>query len=216
LTIAEIRAYLSEHASTPEVIALLGELSPLTSDKVKGFLEGTEDGKKLANSLTDQRVSQGIETFKKNNLSALVNAEYIKLHPDETPADKKLRELEQKFEASQKNVTIMGLKNKALKVLDGKKINKDLLDLLEIGDTEEAVNTNVAKFVLLFDTAVNEAVAIKFKENGRDAPNGDDFSKNFKGKNPFSKEHFNMTEQGKLIKENPELAEQLRAAAGKK
>lgn len=29
------------------------------------------------------------------------------------------------------------------------------------------------------------------------------------GKNPFSKEHFNLTEQGRLYRENPELAKQL-------
>jgi hypothetical protein len=32
-------------------------------------------------------------------------------------------------------------------------------------------------------------------------------------KNPWSKEHFNLTEQGKLVTENPELAAQLKAAA---
>lgn len=32
-------------------------------------------------------------------------------------------------------------------------------------------------------------------------------------KNPWSKEHFNLTEQGKMLKENPELAKQLKAAA---
>ena len=33
------------------------------------------------------------------------------------------------------------------------------------------------------------------------------------GKNPWSKEHFNLTEQGKILRENPELARQLQAAA---
>jgi hypothetical protein len=31
-------------------------------------------------------------------------------------------------------------------------------------------------------------------------------------KNPWSKEHFNLTEQGKLLRENPELATQLKAS----
>lgn len=34
-------------------------------------------------------------------------------------------------------------------------------------------------------------------------------------KNPWSKEHFNLTEQGRIIRENPELAAQLQAAAKK-
>src|SRR5690606_24724391 len=33
-------------------------------------------------------------------------------------------------------------------------------------------------------------------------------------KNPWSKEHFNLTEQARILRENPELAAQLKAAAG--
>lgn len=33
-------------------------------------------------------------------------------------------------------------------------------------------------------------------------------------KNPWSKEHFNLTEQARLLRENPELAQQLKAMAG--
>ena len=35
-------------------------------------------------------------------------------------------------------------------------------------------------------------------------------------KNPWSKEHFNLTEQGRILRENPELAAQLQAAAKNK
>src|SRR5690625_961242 len=34
-------------------------------------------------------------------------------------------------------------------------------------------------------------------------------------KNPFSKEHWNLTEQGRIYKENPELYKQLKSQAGK-
>lgn len=34
------------------------------------------------------------------------------------------------------------------------------------------------------------------------------------GKNPFVKESFNLTEQGKLLKENPDQAKALAAEAG--
>ena len=32
-------------------------------------------------------------------------------------------------------------------------------------------------------------------------------------KNPWSKEHFNLTEQGRILRENPDLAKQLQAQA---
>lgn len=37
---------------------------------------------------------------------------------------------------------------------------------------------------------------------------------NYTGKNPFAKESFNLTEQGKLLKENPVQAKELASAAG--
>lgn len=46
---------------------------------------------------------------------------------------------------------------------------------------------------------------------GRDANNKEKPSSG--QKNPWSKEHFNLTEQGRILRENPELAKQLRAAA---
>ena len=42
----------------------------------------------------------------------------------------------------------------------------------------------------------------------------DNNSKSISGiKNPWSKEHFNLTEQGRILRENPELAKQLIASA---
>lgn len=46
-------------------------------------------------------------------------------------------------------------------------------------------------------------------------PPGDPMPQEYK-KNPFSKEHFNLTEQGRIYKEDPELAAKLKAAAENK
>ena len=39
-------------------------------------------------------------------------------------------------------------------------------------------------------------------------------SKGYSGKNPFAKDSINLTEQGRLLKENPSLAKELKARAG--
>ena len=212
MNLDEIKAYLKANGSSPEVIAFLATLGAVTSDSARVYLETTDDGKRLATSLTDQRVSQGIATFKANNLAGLVSAEYTRLHPDETVEQKRIRILEQKLEESERKTNLAGLKAKALSVISGKKINAEVLELLSIGDSEEAVNTNVAKFIAVFDAAVTEQVNAKFKENGRIVITNDSTSE-YKGKNPFMKEHFNLTEQAKLSVEQPELAKQLRAFA---
>jgi TolA-binding protein len=61
--------------------------------------------------------------------------------------------------------------------------------------------------------AIKEAYKDMFDPNlkGRDPFNKDKTPPGLK--NPWSKEHFNLTEQGKLLRENPELAKQLMAAA---
>ncbi len=51
----------------------------------------------------------------------------------------------------------------------------------------------------------------KFK--GAKPPEGSDKGDKGGQKNPWSKEHFNLTEQGRILRENPELAKQLKAAA---
>ena len=212
MNLDEIKAFLQANGSTPEVIAFLATLSPVTTERARVFLETTDEGKRLVTSLTDQKVTQGIATFKANNLDSLISAEYAKRHPEETPEQKRIRTLEQKIEESDRKILSAGLKAKALAAISGKKINGEILELLAIGDNEEAVNTNVAKFVTVFEAAVAEQVAAKFKDNGRTPPLNDNTS-DYKGKNPFSKEHFNLTSQAKLQVENPELAKQLKAAA---
>lgn len=85
------------------------------------------------------------------------------------------------------------------------KFDKGKLTLSDDGSTvlgiEEQLKTIKETYKDLFTVAVK----------GKDPKNND---KSHSGeKNPWSKEHFNLTEQGRLLKEDPELAAQLRASA---
>lgn len=57
----------------------------------------------------------------------------------------------------------------------------------------------------------NDGSGAKFK--GAKPIEGSDKDSGGGQKNPWSKEHFNLTEQGRILRENPELAKQLMAAA---
>jgi len=74
-----------------------------------------------------------------------------------------------------------------------------------------ATTANVDALSKLFQQAVEMAVTekLKGKPPGKGMEQGDDF------KNPFSKKHWNLTEQGKLLQTDPELAKRLMAAKGK-
>lgn len=90
---------------------------------------------------------------------------------------------------------------KAVKaLLDSSKVSLDGENLIGLEEQVKALQTSDA---YLFGEDV-----IK----GRNHKPGDKPPIDTK-KNPWSKEHFNLTEQGKIFTENPELAAQLKAAA---
>ncbi len=118
-------------------------------------------------------------------------------------------EYEEKITALRKETSI------ELKLKDARAKNikavKALLDLEKVsldGDNliglDEQLKTLKEKESYLFG---------EDKIRGRDPnPPAEPVDDNYK-KNPFSKEHFNLTEQGRIYREDPELAEKLKAAA---
>ena len=60
-------------------------------------------------------IIKGIETFKQNNLSKLVEEEMKKLNPQLDPKDLKLQELQNKFETLEKEKVRETLMNKGFK-----------------------------------------------------------------------------------------------------
>ena len=96
---------------------------------------------------------------------------------------------------------------------DGSDTALALVDFV-MGENEEEISDRVKSFKKLFtsavDKAVNAEVTKRFKEAGRQPQQGNTLNG---GKNPFSKEQFNLSEQMRILAENPELAAQLQAAA---
>ena len=82
-----------------------------------------------------------------------------------------------------------------------------------MGADETEIKSKVKAFKELFDKAVTAEVNKRFKEAGYTPKKSDTLNN---GVNPYSKEQFNFTEQMKLEVTNPELATQLKAAAGVK
>lgn len=97
--------------------------------------------------------------------------------------------------------------------LTGAKVknNKAIRALLKI----EAIKLDGENLTGLTDQleALKKSDAYLFEQalGGATPPNGGGSSPG--GKNPWKKETFNLTEQGKILRENPELAKQLQAAA---
>lgn len=95
---------------------------------------------------------------------------------------------------------------------DGSDTALSLVDFV-MGTDETEITSKVKAFKELFDKTVTAEVNKRFKEAGYIPKKGETLNN---GVNPYTKEQFNLTEQMKLESTNPELAAQLRAAAGVK
>ena len=217
MTIEEIKKYLEENKDSKEVIEFLSSMSPeVTLGTAQKYLADNEDGKewlgKQLEAEADRRVIQAVKTYKEKTVPGLVEDAIKKANPDETPEQKQIRELNDKMDANQKELKAERMKTLALSELTAKKLPQDIVDLL-IGDDEESTKRKIGLYEASFNKAVAAGVEAKFKANGRDVPGGEEKT-DLDGKvNPWKKETFNLTMQGKIVTENPKLAEQMKAAA---
>lgn len=170
MNIEEIKQFLEQNKENEEVKAFVGELSAVSADKVKGFLE-TEEGKKLLQPRLDQHFTKSLDTWKENNLEKIVEEEVSKRNPSKTPEQLEVEKLRKEIEAEKAARNRETLVNKALKAADEKKLPKDVIDFF-IGDNEDSTFENLGKLEESFNAAVQAAVDVKFKESGREIERG--------------------------------------------
>ncbi|MFP7454313.1 DUF4355 domain-containing protein [Bacillus safensis] len=170
MNIEEIKQFLEQNKENEEVKAFVGELSAVSADKVKGFLE-TEEGKKLLQPRLDQHFTKSLDTWKENNLEKIVEEEVSKRNPSKTPEQLEVEKLRKEIEAEKAARNRETLVNKALKAADEKKLPKDVIDFF-IGENEDSTLENLSKLEESFNAAVQAAVDVKFKESGREIERG--------------------------------------------
>lgn len=170
MNIEEIKQFLEQNKENEEVKAFVGELSAVSADKVKGFLE-TEEGKKVLQPRLDQHFTKGLETWKDNNLEKIVEEEVSKRNPSKTPEQLEVEKLRKEIEAEKAARNRETLVNKALKAADEKKLPKDVIDFF-IGENEDSTLENLSKLEESFNAAVQAAVDVKFKDSGREIERG--------------------------------------------
>lgn len=170
MNIEEIKQFLEQNKENEEVKAFVGELSAVSADKVKGFLE-TEEGKKLLQPRLDQHFTKSLDTWKENNLEKIVEDEVSKRNPSKTPEQLEVEQLRKAIEEERAARNRETLVNKALKAADEKKLPKDVIDFF-IGENEDSTLENLSKLEQSFNAAVQAAVDGKFKESGREIERG--------------------------------------------
>ena len=147
---------------------------------------------------------------KKAAEEALEEAKKLAKMNEDEKAKYELDKLQSELAEYKKKDAFNGLSKEASKMLSEHNIHADdeLLAFV-VKDDAEATKLAVDSFVALVNSKVTDGV----KQALSGTPPKSNASSNSGVKNPFSKEHFNLTEQGKLLNENPELYKQLKAQA---
>lgn len=96
-------------------------------------------------------------------------------------------------------------------ILSEKKIPLEAIDLILASD-EDSTNNKISLLEKIIQPLVDEKVREKLGESSYTPPNGGGTPK---VKNPWSKGQINLTQQAKILNENPTLAKTLMASAEK-
>lgn len=219
MTIDELKKLLEEDKITQEqfnAMALAIDPNYKPEDD-----KGEEDDKNKQPDI-EKLVQQAVDraTNKLGNDNKRLREELEKIKKEKL-TDEERHELEKKQEREEferQKAEFQAEKNKlyAIKAIkaagldDGSDKSLELVDFVMGGDEAE-INSRVKAFGDLVKKFVSAEVEKTFKDNGRNPNKG-------KGgveteKNPYTKEHFNLTEQWKIEAEDPEKAKRLQAAA---
>ena len=176
MDLQEVKTYLETNSQDAAVVEYLSELKKPTAEVVNSYLD-SQEGVKLLQPRLDSHFSKGLQTWKDNNLTKLIDEEVAKRNPGETPEQKEIRELKAQLEQDKAERLKEKLTNVAMKKADELGLPLDLVQHF-IGADEDSTNSNLENFNSAFQTAIKAQVDSKFKQNGRDVKNyGDDKQK---------------------------------------
>ena len=146
MNIEEIKSFLEQNKESEEVKGYIDTFkTPLQVDSVKDFLNSNEEGKKYLQSYGDKRVSEGIDSWKKNNLEQLVQAELLKKNPKLTPEQLEIQNIKAELEKEKGIRKRAEMVAKYKDVLVSKNIPSELTDFI-LAEDEEVVNANITLF----------------------------------------------------------------------
>ena len=115
-------------------------------DQFKDLLKNNPTIKGYWTSEKDRAVSKGVNTFKENNLTKLVEEE-LKKRSEEglTDEQKQLRELQAKLDAYEKEQKLRETKGEYKKVFEEQGLSIDLMDFIDFNKDRALIETDIKK-----------------------------------------------------------------------
>lgn len=166
MKLEDVKKFFEDNKDNEDVKGYLQGLSKITSEGVTTFLD-TEDGKKILQPRLDSYFTKGLETWKSNNISKLIDEEVKKRFPETDPKDVEMKKLQAQIEQMQQENLREKLKSKAVTVAGEKKLPIQLVEYL-IGKDEETTLGNLKTFEEVFNGQLQTMVQEKLKDGGID------------------------------------------------
>jgi hypothetical protein len=141
ITLDQVKGFLSQNKDKPEIVALLSELNPITTDAVSVFLE-TKEGQDLIQPYGDKRVTSAIDTYKKgkfeSEVKARLAAELLKINPTESSEQKQIREMREEMEQEKKERERERLQGQIKELAFKEQVDPEFISGINFGSFEEA------------------------------------------------------------------------------
>lgn len=189
-----------------------GEGAEPIEDKTEPKTYTEEELQKIA----DKRVTEAIKKREEKLRAEMQEqiekerkeAEELAKLSEKEKADRLFAQQREEFEKQKLEFEKAKLELEATKILDERKIPARFVKYV-VADTAENTMANIESFEKEWKEAIQAEIELRLK--GKTPQKGDSTGIY----NPWSKETFNLTEQGKIMQDNPALAQQLRATARK-
>lgn len=142
------------------------DLENLSLEDFKNMLANNKAINGYYQSTLDSKVSKGINTFKEKTLPSLIEEEVKKrTNENKTPEQIKLEELEAKLQAYEQEKKMNEYKGKIGGVLKEKGLPSELIDIINLIEDEDVMNSNIDKLSEVWTSGINSAVDTKLSAN---------------------------------------------------
>jgi hypothetical protein len=148
--------------AAPGVPATDKPVDQMTPEELLAHLEATPAGGKYIRDLKSAISNQSLETWKKNNLQKVIDAEIAKRFPPETPQDKEIMELRDRLGQVEREKIEEKLTNALLKGLGERGLPAELSDYFKPGTVDE-IPDQLNNFTRIFKKAVDLQVEARIK-----------------------------------------------------
>ena len=176
VSIDQIQSFIDTNKDKPEVKSFIEKLNPISEDRIKGYFETDEEGKKISSKLFDQRVTESVKkfeaNFKKDKLPVLIEEEYKKKHPDESPEQTANRELNEKVLRLENENRKSKQKELALELINEAKLPFTKIIDKFIGEDDEDTASRIQAFKNIWEDSVSEAVKKAVADQSGRSPDG--------------------------------------------